>query len=94
MDKDKVLGLAKLARIFISDEEADNLSHEFEGILNYVGEIKKAEGEDVDINPISFPVRNILRDDNTPNESGIYTKEILDNAPQKDDQYIKVKNIL
>jgi aspartyl-tRNA(Asn)/glutamyl-tRNA(Gln) amidotransferase subunit C len=94
MDKDKVLGLAKLARIYITEEEAENLSHEFEGILNYVGEIKKAEGEDVDNKPSNFPLRNVLREDNTPHVPGEYTKEILDNAPQTEGQYIKVKNIL
>lgn len=94
MDKDKVLGLAKLARIYINDEEAESLSKEFEGILNYVGEIKKAEGEDIDNKPANFPIRNVLREDDSPNEPGKYTKEILDNAPQKDGQYLKVKNIL
>jgi aspartyl-tRNA(Asn)/glutamyl-tRNA(Gln) amidotransferase subunit C len=94
MDKDKVLGLAKLARISITEEEAENLSHEFEGILNYVGEIKKAEGEDLLLSPKNFPLRNVFREDSNPNKSGEYTKDILKNAPKTDGDYIKVKNIL
>ena len=94
MDKEKVLGIAKLARISISDAEAENLSHEFEGILNYVNDIKKAEGEDVAAKPENFPLRNVMRNDDLPNESGKYTKAILENAPNKEGEYIKVKNIL
>ena len=42
MDKEKVLKLAKLARINVSDEEAENLTQEFESILNYVSDLKVA----------------------------------------------------
>jgi aspartyl/glutamyl-tRNA(Asn/Gln) amidotransferase C subunit len=94
MDKEKVLDLAKLSRISISDAEAENLSNEFEGILNYVSDIKKAEGEDVAVKPENFPLRNIMRDDNSPHQPGQYTKEVLENTPQKEGNYIKVKNIL
>lgn len=94
MDKEKVLALAKLARISITEAEATNLSHEFEGILNYVGEIKKAEGEDAGMNPSDFPLRNVLRDDGSPRESGTYTKDIIANAPSSEEGYLKVKNIL
>jgi len=43
MDKDKVLSLAKLARIEISDAEAVSLSHEFDAILGYVSEVKEVD---------------------------------------------------
>ncbi|MBI2065681.1 MAG: hypothetical protein HYT68_01260 [Candidatus Zambryskibacteria bacterium] len=39
MDKEKVLDLAKLARISIDDNEAESLSHEFDAILSYFEEI-------------------------------------------------------
>lgn len=94
MDKDKVLGLAKLARISISETEAESLSHEFDGILNYVGEVKKAEGETLETMPQNFPVRNVLREDTNPNEPGKYREDILNQAPQRERDYIKVKNIL
>ncbi len=94
MDKEKVLALAKLSRISIEETEAENLSHEFETILNYVGEIKKAEGEEVKKKPHNYPVRNILREDVVTTESGSYTQAILDQAPKREGDYLKVKNIL
>ena len=97
MDKEKVLKLAQLARVGISDAEAETLSSEFGAILDYVGEVKKL----VDNNSIestlgkdNFAHKNILREDIDAHESGLYTKEILENAPQADDKYIKVKKIL
>ncbi len=96
MDKDKVLALAKLARLDITDAEAEQLSSEFEGILGYVGEVKKA----VASTPLSSNEErgrgevNIMREDNNPHESGIYTDKILEEAPEKEGNYLKVKNIL
>lgn len=92
MDKERVLQLANLARIGIRDEEAESLSREFDAILGYVGEIKKA-GVSHDIS-IDMPVKNVLRDDADPHESGVYTEAILSQAPEREGDYIKVKKIL
>ena len=94
MDREKVLNLARLARIKISDTEADNLSHEFEAILNYVGEVKSVEASVRKQSPEEYPVRNVMRADGEPHQSGIYTEAILANAPSRKDNYLKVKKIL
>jgi len=96
MDKEKVLDLAKLARIEMGDEEAESLSHEFKTILGYVGEVKgispashKATQDESD-----YTLRNVMREDTNPHESGIYTEKILSQAPAREENYIKVKKIL
>ncbi len=95
MDKDKVLDLAKLARIKLSDTEAEKLSHEFESILKYVGEVKEiAKADSLQLAADSYPVRNVMREDGEGHESGIYTERILAEAPERDGDYIKVKKIL
>jgi aspartyl/glutamyl-tRNA(Asn/Gln) amidotransferase C subunit len=97
MDKEKVLKLAQLARVGISEEEAKTLSSEFGAILDYVGQVKKLVG-DISLNATHFKSdfahRNILREDARAHESGIYTVEILNNAPQSEGDYLKVKKIL
>ena len=94
MDKEKVLNLAKLARISISVEEAEKLSGEFDSILNYVSEVKKAgDVSDTKIKE-DYPVRNVLRSDGNPHESGMHTEKILSGAPYREGDYIKVKKIL
>ncbi len=96
MDKDKVLSLAKLARIDISDAEAEKLSGEFEAILNYVSEIKSMPLPlDEHTNILEYVgVSNVMREDANPHEGGLYTDKLLAQAPSSDKGYIKVKKIL
>ena len=95
MDKDKVLHLAKLSRIGLEDVEAEKLSREFDAILKYVGEVKEISARDEGSpKPENFPVRNVMREDGEPHESGIYTEAILSQAPQREGDYLKVKKIL
>lgn len=93
MDAQKVLKLADLARIRISPEEAASLSHEFEGILNYVGEVKKAAAAGAKT-AADFPLRNVMRADGAGHESGIYTEKLLAASPDREENYFKVKKIL
>ncbi len=96
MNKAEVLKLAKLARIEISDTEAEELAGEFESILNYVGEIKKAASHSAEASrdKSNYALRNVLRSDENPHESGIYTEKILENAPAREGDLLKVKKIL
>lgn len=94
MNKDKVLDLARLARIELQNDEAENLSHEFEAILNYVGEVKTLITNNIPQTTNKDALWNVMREDEGPHESGLYTKEILEQAPTKEGGYIKVKKIL
>jgi aspartyl-tRNA(Asn)/glutamyl-tRNA(Gln) amidotransferase subunit C len=97
MNKEEVLKLAQLARIGVSEEEAENLTKEFGAILGYVGELKGL----VDVSTLNsdpkkedFLQKNIFRTDENPHETGIYTEDILKTAPMREGEYIKVKKIL
>ena len=94
MNKDEVLKLATLARVEIAPAEAESLSHEFDTILSYVGEVKAVGAEMKPQTKENTPLRNILREDENAHESGIYTEAILKGAPSREGQYIKVKKIL
>ena len=93
-----MLKLAKLARINVSDEEAENLTQEFESILNYVSDLKVAinnKQPTIDNKgKKNFPNRNVMREDGGPHESDIYTEDLLAFAPAREGSYIKVKKIL
>ena len=90
-----MLNLAKLARIKISDTEAESLSNEFEAILNYVGEVKEiSKSESSNLAKEAFPLRNMMREDGEGHEPGLYTEKILSEAPARSGDYVKVKKIL
>ena len=94
MDKKEVLNLAKLARVELKDEEAESLSHEFDSILNYVGEVRSTKVSPLVSNSQGETLKNIMREDREPHESGLYTQKILGQAPSREGDYIKVKKIL
>lgn len=94
MNKDDVLKLARLSRIEMQEEEAEKLSHEFENILSYVAEVKNAVSGAVELSKEDLPLRNVMRDDTEPHESGIHTEALLNEAPESKDGYVVVKKIL
>ena len=96
MNKEEVVKLSTLARVEISDTEAESLSHEFESILKYVANIKDTVGETEAGVPKSgdLALKNIFRADENPHESGIFTEAILKEAPAREGDYIKVKKII
>lgn len=95
MNKQEVLNLANLARIRLTDAEAEKLSGEFQSILGYVGEVKEISKTD-SRQPTAdhFPVKNVMRKDGEGHESGIHTEKLLKEAPMSANGYLKVKKIL
>jgi len=85
--------LAGLARIEVSDTEKELLRHDLEGILEYVSQIKKVEGEQEE-QVEQVELRNVMREDSEPHKAGIFTEDILKQAPRRDGNRISVKKIM
>jgi len=85
--------LAKLARIELTTEEKEKLPKEVDNILGYVAQLKEVVSS-VGEEKKAGEVRNIFRDDTDPTQTGINTKEIVDNMPDSQDNYLKVEKIL
>lgn len=92
IEKKDIEKLAHLSRIEVSEEEKDILRKDMESILNYVSQIKEAVS---DVPPKEAGLlRNVMREDKNPHEKGMYTKEIMDEVPDTENGYVKVKQIL
>lgn len=96
MNADSIKHLARLSRITVPEEQVAVFQKEFEEILSFVGQVKEAAGGES-----KAPVpewRNIMREDASPNEPGVYTEKLLNNAPESektiDGGYVVVKKIL
>ncbi len=61
ISKTDIEDLARLARLDLSETEKEALIKDFEGILEYVGQVAAVSG-DVNQKPIP-PLRNVMRDD-------------------------------
>lgn len=84
--------LAELARLDIPADEKEILRKEVDSILGYVSEIQKISGGDVTKGV--GEVRNVFREDKDPHLPGEFTRELLDEAPRRQGDYVKVKKIL
>lgn len=92
IDTKDVEHLAGLARIAISDSEKELLRHDLEDILAYVSQVKEV-GYDVGA-PEAGELRNVMRADGNPHESGMFTEDLLSAAPTREDNRVFVKKIL
>jgi len=85
--------LAELARIKIDDSEKQSLSKEIDSILSYIDQIKEAT-VDIDYTPIAGPVHNIFREDIVSDTSKEDRERILNEAPDREGDFIAVKKII
>lgn len=95
ISKEDIKKLADLARIEIKEEEMESLALEIEAILGYVGQVKSVVGFHSDKGGIEIGgIHNVLREDANPTESGTYSKELIAEFPESENNYLKVKKIL
>jgi aspartyl-tRNA(Asn)/glutamyl-tRNA(Gln) amidotransferase subunit C len=90
MDVD-VAALAKLARLEVSPEELATLEKEIPEILHFVETIQKANtGTEVNASAL----RNVMRADENPHETGKYTEVLLEAAPAREGNRVAVKQVV
>ena len=88
---EEIKHLADLARIEMTEAEAEKMTKEVDAILDYVGQIKEVSGNSERVLPKH---RNVMREDVVTNKTGEYTEAIMKNAPAREGKYFKVKKIL
>ncbi|MCK4918800.1 MAG: Asp-tRNA(Asn)/Glu-tRNA(Gln) amidotransferase subunit GatC [Candidatus Pacebacteria bacterium] len=86
--------IAELARIEISKEETEKFAGELSDVLGYIGQLKEADTKGVE--PVSqvTGLVNVLRDDIAKSSDEDTRKTMIDNFPDKSDDYIKVKQVM
>lgn len=92
IDADAVKKLAHLSRLAVSDEEVARLQGEITSILAYIDTIQKVPLSDVTTSASAYlEIENVMRADDHPHDSGVYTETLLAQAPRRDGDYVKVK---
>ena len=86
-----VRALAQLARMDVSEEELSKLETELPAILKFVETIQSVKTDETERNP---SLRNVMREDGEPHESGIYTEKLLAQAPAQKDGRFVVKQVI
>lgn len=83
--------LAELARLSVTDAEIAALENEIPQIVAFVQAVQDAAGETA----ISAPaLRNVMREDSAPHESGIFSEALLAAAPAQKSGRVVVKQVV
>jgi len=91
ISKNDVEHAAELSRIKLNEEEAEKFTSELGAVLDYAAELEKAPtGEVETISQISG-LENIAREDKI--EASLPVEKVLQNAPEKQDNFIKTKKV-
>ena len=92
LSHEEVRHIAELAKLGISDEEVEQFSEQLSAILEYAEIINRLDTDAIPPTAQVIELRNVMRDDE-PRPS-LPVKEILANAPRREDDRFQVQAIL
>lgn len=92
ISKEQVKHVADLARLVFTDEEAEKLSVELKGIINYAEQLNEVDTSDVEPTTHVLNLVNIMRKDE-PKE-WTTQEDVLKNAPDHENGHFRVPSIL
>ena len=93
LTRDDVLRLAHLSRLSLSDEEVERFRGELSEVLDYVEQLNSVKTDDLQPTYQVTGLMSVMRDDTTE-DYGYKTNDLLKNAPSVQDKHFKVKRIL
>ena len=89
LEDNDILKLASLTRIKIAPEEVERFRNEIGGILEYVAKINEIKRGSQKAS--NLRVKNVFRSDDAAHESGIFTERLMESAPKREGDLVKVK---
>lgn len=92
VDRATVHRIASLARLAITEEEAEQLEKELSGIFDWVAQLDELDTSAVEPMTRVADISMRLRKDEVTD--GFYADDIVKNAPKVDDHYFVVPKII
>lgn len=93
LTRDDVLKLARLARLDLTDEEAESFRTELAEILRYVEHLDSVDVSGLEPTSQVTGLTNVTRPD-TVKSYGYDPKDLLKNVPQVESDHIKVQRMI
>lgn len=90
--RDEVAGLARLARLTLSDDEIDTLAPQLDVILTAVARVGEVAAADIPPTTHAVPLTNVFRVDAV--RPSLPAAEVLAGAPSAEDGRFRVPRIL
>jgi aspartyl-tRNA(Asn)/glutamyl-tRNA(Gln) amidotransferase subunit C len=92
ISKEEVQHIAKLARLGLTEKEVEKYQKELSLILDYFEKLKEVDVSGIEPTSHSIKVENVMRQDEAKGRGT--GKKLMELAPDKKDDYLKVKSIL
>ncbi|WP_173917416.1 Asp-tRNA(Asn)/Glu-tRNA(Gln) amidotransferase subunit GatC [Halobacillus sp. Marseille-Q1614] len=92
ISKDEVKHVAHLARLSITEEEADMFTKQLDDIITYAEQLNELDTEGVKPTTHVLDIQNVMRKDEP--KKWIEKEDALKNAPDQQDGQFKVPSIL
>jgi len=92
LSREEVEHIALLARIGLSEEEVERFRKELSSILSYFSRLQEVNTEGVPPTSHVIPLSNVMREDEIA--PSLPPEEVLSNAPEVEEGFIKVPPIL
>lgn len=94
ISKEEVRHIAKLARLGITEEEAEEFQGELSSILGYIEKLKEVNVENVEPTSSAQELANVKRGDAANAPDPDVSGKLVSESPSKKDSYIKVRAVL
>ncbi len=91
--RQEVEHVARLARLALSEEEKDRYTSQLEVILGYIAQLNAVNTDHVPLTTHVLPMSNVWREDVSDQHLG-NPEDLLQNAPDRDGPFFKVKKII
>lgn len=92
ISKEQVKHVAHLARLAITEEEADQFQKQLDAIITYAEQLNELDTTNIEPTSHVLTINNVFREDKPG--KGLPVEEVLKNAPDHKDGQIRVPAIL
>ena len=92
LDKEKSKHVAKLARISVNEAKVDSLTKDLNSIFKFIEQLNELNTDKVE--PLSSILNEALRFRKDEITDGKIRKKILENSPQKNEEFFVVPKVI
>ena len=92
IDKEKIKHVSKLARISIDEKKIDGLTKDLSSIFKFIEQLNELNTDEV--KPLSSILNEPLRFREDVVNDGKIKKKILENSPQKNEEFFVVPKVI
>ncbi len=89
---DEVKHVANLARLAITEDEADKFAKQLDAIITFAEQLNELDTDNIEPTSHVLDMKNVFREDKA--KPGLPVEEVLKNAPDHEDSQIKVPAIM